>query len=111
MQSFPAGVHYMETSTHDQYGRNVEEVFTSLAQKILRERVVESGRNSQASIATDQSPLSRSKRYTLSLSRFKRKEKVNLTHSVAMYGRLRGPVMLHFFRKRKLQHQYLRMRP
>ena len=72
----------METSTRDQCGRNVEEVFTSLAQKILRERVMESG-NSQTSIATDQS-LSRSKRYTLSLSRFKRKEKVNLTHSVCM---------------------------
>ena len=84
MQSFPAGVHYMETSTHNQYGRNVEEVFTSLAQKILRERDMESG-NGQAScaIATDQS-LSRSKRYTLSLSRFKRKEKVNLTQSVCM---------------------------
>ena len=73
VQSFPAGVHYMETSTHDQYGRNVDDVFTSLAQKILRERVMESG-NGQASMATDQSPLSRSKRYTLSLSRFKRKE-------------------------------------
>lgn len=83
MQSFPAGVHYMETSIHDQYGQNVEEVFTSLAREILRERVMESG-NGQASIATDQS-LSRSKRYTLSLSRFKRKEKVaNLIHSVSM---------------------------
>jgi hypothetical protein len=75
LQSFPAGVVYMETSTHDEYGRNVEEVFTMLARKVLSERAVGSV-TSQASIATDQSQ-TRSKRYTLSLSRVKRKEKVS----------------------------------
>lgn len=77
----------METSIHDQHGRNIEEVFTILAQKVLSERAVES-ENISASTVTDQS-LSHSKRYTLSLSRLKRKEKV--THSVYIVH-LRGSV-------------------
>ena len=64
----------METSIHDQHGRNVKEVFTILVRKALSERAVES-EDSQASAAIDQS-LSRSKRYTLSLSHLKRKKKV-----------------------------------
>ena len=74
MQSFPAGVIYMETSIHDQHGRAIEDVLTVLARKVLGERTAET-KNSQASAVADKS-VSRSKRYTLSLSRLKRKEKV-----------------------------------
>ena len=83
MQSFSAEVIYMETSVHDQHGRAIEDVFTVLARKVLTERMAES-ENSQTSAVADQS-ISRSKRYTLSLSRLKRKEKVHIAITLFSY--------------------------